>query len=110
MTDKKFYAEDSARFAAAIEKLKGQKVAVLGHQRPDGDCVAPVAAVRVLMSLGVEAIGLNATPRQRPLSFVGGTPMALAADFTLMVTWPYLLIALTSSTGDRLNELFLKSR
>ena len=35
MKDKKFYPEDSARFAAAIEKLKGQRVAVLGHQRPD---------------------------------------------------------------------------
>lgn len=35
MTDKKFYPVDSARFAAEIEKLKGQKVAVLGHQRPD---------------------------------------------------------------------------
>ena len=39
MTDKKFYPEDSARFAVVIEKLKGQKVAVLGHQRPDGDCI-----------------------------------------------------------------------
>ena len=42
MTDKKFYPEDSARFAVVIEKLKGQKVAVLGHQRPDGDCIGSI--------------------------------------------------------------------
>ena len=29
MTDKKFYAEDSARFAAAIEKLKVKKLPCL---------------------------------------------------------------------------------
>ena len=84
MTDKKFYPEDSARFAAEIEKLKGQRVAVLGHQRPDGDCIgSTVAVVRVLKSLGIEAIGLNrdATPATLE-AFVGETPMVLAADFT----------------------------
>jgi ribosome-binding factor A len=77
MTDKKFYPEDSARFAAEIEKLKGQRVAVLGHQRPDGDCIgSTVAVVRVLKSLGIEAIGLNrdATPATLE-AFVGETPM-----------------------------------
>ena len=109
MTDKKFYPEDSARFAAAIEKLKGQKVAVLGHQRPDGDCIgSTVALVRVLRSLGIEAIGLNrdATPATLE-AFVGETPMALAADFT-----PDGHVAVSvdcadfKRVGDRLNELF----
>ena len=109
MTDKKFYPEGSTRFAAAIEKLKGQKVAVLGHQRPDGDCIgSTVAVVRVLKSLGIEAIGLNrdATPATLK-AFVGETPMALAADFT-----PDGHVALSvdcadfKRVGDRLNELF----
>jgi len=60
MTDQKFYPEQSPAFAAAIEALSGKKVAVLGHQRPDGDCIGSiVAVVRVLKSLGVEVIGLN---------------------------------------------------
>ena len=109
MTDKKFYAEDSARFAAAIEKLKGQKVAVLGHQRPDGDCIgSTVAAVRVLMSLGIEAIGLNRDPTPATLeAFVGETPMALAADFTAD---GHVAVSVDCAdfkrVGDRLNELF----
>lgn len=84
MTKTEFYPGESARFAAAIEKLKGRKVAVLGHQRPDGDCIgSTVAFVRVLRSLGIDAIGLNndATPPTLR-TFVGDTPMALAADFS----------------------------
>ncbi len=109
MTDNKFYPEDSARFAKALESLKGQKVAVLGHQRPDGDCIgSTVAVVRVLNSLGIDAIGLNrdATPATLE-AFVGDTPMALAADFT-----PDGHIAVSvdcadfKRVGDRLNELF----
>lgn len=109
MTDNKFYPEDSARFAAAIESLKGQKVAVLGHQRPDGDCIgSTVAVVRVLKTLGIDAIGLNrdATPATLE-AFVGDTPMALAEDFT-----PDGHIAVSvdcadfKRVGDRLNELF----
>ena len=111
MTDKKFYPEESARFAVAIEKLKDQKVAVLGHQRPDGDCIgSTVALVRVLMSLGIEAIGLNrdATPSTLE-AFIGETPMALATNFM-----PDGHVATTvdcadfKRIGDRLNELFPK--
>ena len=84
MKDNKFYPEESPRFAQAIESLKGHRVAVLGHQRPDGDCIgSTVAVVRLLKSLGIEAICLNrdATPSTLE-AFVGDTPMALAADFT----------------------------
>ncbi|TVP78281.1 MAG: bifunctional oligoribonuclease/PAP phosphatase NrnA [Puniceicoccaceae bacterium] len=109
MTDPKFYPEDSARFGAALNQLKGQKVAVLGHQRPDGDCIgSTVAVVRVLQSLDIEAIGLNrdATPANLE-AFVTDTPMALAADFT-----PNGHVAVSvdcadfKRVGDRLNELF----
>ncbi len=109
MTDNKFYPQESARFAQALEKLKGHKVAVLGHQRPDGDCIgSTVAVVRVLKSLGVEAIGLNrdATPSTLE-AFVGDTPMALAADFR-----PDGHVAVSvdcadfKRVGDRLNECF----
>jgi phosphoesterase RecJ-like protein len=109
MTANKFYPADSARFARAVESLKGNKVAVLGHQRPDGDCIgSTVAVVRVLRSLGIDAIGLNrdATPATL-VAFVGDTPMALAADFT-----PDGHIAVSvdcadfKRVGERLNELF----
>lgn len=109
MTDNKFYPEESPRFAQAIESLKGQKVAVLGHQRPDGDCIgSTVAVVRVLKSLGIEAIGLNrdATPATLE-AFVGDTPFSLAEDFR-----PDGHVAVSvdcadfKRTGERLNALF----
>jgi phosphoesterase RecJ-like protein len=109
MTDNKFYPKESPRFAHAIESLKGGKVAVLGHQRPDGDCIgSTVAVVRVLQSLGIEAIGLNrdATPATLQ-AFVGDTPMARASDF---LPDGHVAVSVDCAdfkrTGDRLNELF----
>ena len=109
MNDPKFFPEESARFAAATEKLKGHKVAVLGHQRPDGDCIgSTVAVVRVLKTLGIEAIGLNndATPNNLA-AFVGDTPMTRAGDFT---PEGHLAVSVDCAdfkrVGDRLNEHF----
>ena len=111
MTEQKFYPEESPRFAAALEQLKGQKVAVLGHQRPDGDCIGSiVAVVRVLKSLGIEAVGLNRDAVPASLeAFVGDTPLFKAEDFE-----PNGHVAVTVDSadfkrvGDRLNELFPK--
>jgi phosphoesterase RecJ-like protein len=109
MTDDKFYPEESPRFARVIEKLKGHKVAVLGHQRPDGDCIgSTVAVVRVLQNLGIEAIGLNRDAIPVALkAFVGDTPMALAEEFT---PDGHLAVSVDCAdfkrVGDRLNTLF----
>lgn len=109
MTDQEFYPEESQRFAAAVEKLKGHKVAVLGHQRPDGDCIGSICAVvRALKSLGIEAVGLNRDDVPAALeSFVGDTPLFRADKFE-----PDGHVAVTVDSadfkrvGDRLNELF----
>ena len=109
MIANKFYPEESPRLAAAFQSLEGRKVAVLGHQRPDGDCIgSTVAVVRVLRSLGIDAIGLNrdATPSSLE-AFVGDTPMCLAADFD-----PDTQVAVSvdcadfKRVGERLNDLF----
>lgn len=108
-TGHKFYPEQSVAFAKAIEKLKGKKVAVLGHQRPDGDCIGSiVAVVRMLKSHGIEAVGLNRDDVPNTLrSFVGDTPLFKAEAFT-----PVGHVAVTVDSadfkrvGDRLNELF----
>ena len=43
-----------------IISLKGRKVAVLGHMRPDGDCIgSQVALCHILLASGVDAICLN---------------------------------------------------
>ena len=43
-----------------VQGLKGRKIAVLGHMRPDGDCVgSQVALCRMLLAAGVDAICVN---------------------------------------------------
>ncbi|MFQ3270346.1 MAG: hypothetical protein ACI9A1_000661, partial [Lentimonas sp.] len=37
MSQAEFYPNESPLFAASVERLKGKKVAVCGHLRPDGD-------------------------------------------------------------------------
>lgn len=106
---KKYFPIESARFAQAVESLKGKKVAVLGHQRPDGDCIgSTVAVVRVLQAMGIEAVGLNRDAVPGTLqAFVGDTPLLRAEDFE-----PDGHVAVSvdcadfKRVGDRLNVLF----
>ncbi|MDA0848669.1 MAG: DHH family phosphoesterase, partial [Verrucomicrobia bacterium] len=57
-----FYEQESADFGACVESLKkeNKKVAVIGHVRPDGDCIgSTVAMVRILRNQGIDALGVN---------------------------------------------------
>lgn len=61
-------AEDFIRLRAA---LAGRQVAVIGHARPDGDCIgSQVALARVLGSLGHDVICVNADAVPRRLEFL----------------------------------------
>ena len=72
----KQYARFSARFADFLRELTGQRVVVIGHQRPDGDCIgSQVALCRVLRAQGIDAIGMNPDPVPRRIKFLlGDTP------------------------------------
>lgn len=81
-----YFPEASDTFCNVLEdKLKGRKIAVLGHRRPDGDCIgSQVALCRVLMQNGVNAIAVNADPATRLLEpFIGDTPFSPFKDFHL---------------------------
>lgn len=69
-------AKDGLAIAEALRGLAGRKVAVIGHVRPDGDCIgSQVALTRCLNSLGADAIAVNEHTVPRNLSaFVGDTP------------------------------------
>ena len=57
---KKYFEKESARFAALLEKLNGKRVAILGHVRPDGDCIgSQLALCRILRSRGIDAVCVN---------------------------------------------------
>ena len=111
MTKSRFFPAQSNCFAKFVDSFKGHKVAVLGHQRPDGDCVgSTVALVRMLRSLGFDCIGLNRDATPAALStFLGDTPMALAENFTPCGHVAFSVdCADFKRVGSRLNELFPK--
>ena len=77
-----FYPDFSPRFATAIDALDGP-IAVLGHARPDGDCLgSQVALCRLLQALGKEATVVNNDKAPRILTpFIGDTPYLLPEQY-----------------------------
>jgi phosphoesterase RecJ-like protein len=63
-------------FNRLLAACAGRRVVVIGHARPDGDCIgSQVALARVLRSLGVDAVCCNPDAVPRRLDFlVGDTP------------------------------------
>lgn len=67
-----------AGFRGLLEAIAGRPVAVVGHARPDGDCIgSQVALARVLRTQGFTARCVNADPVPRRLGFA-----AVEEDFT----------------------------
>jgi len=63
----KFYPEFAAGFDRLLAAIAGRKVAVVGHARPDGDCIgSQVGLARVLQAGGHEVfcVNLDAVPRR----------------------------------------------
>ena len=81
-----FFEQESVAFKACVESLKkeNKKVAVIGHVRPDGDCIgSTVAMVRILRNQGIDAVGVNNDEAPANLKFLlGDTPFYLASEFT----------------------------
>lgn len=104
-----FYPEYADRFTRFLQELAGRRVAVIGHQRPDGDCIgSQVALVRILRSRGIDAVGLNPDFVPRRIKFlVGDTPFyqrdQLPHDGRLAI---FTDCADQGRAGDRLRELY----
>ena len=59
------FLSESSAFSSVVQKLIGSSVLVLGHRRPDGDCIgSQVAITRILMNQGINAVALNHDPVQ----------------------------------------------
>lgn len=71
-----YYSELSPRFGEFIRGLGPEKICVLGHARPDGDCIGSQLGIsRVLTALGHDTYCINPDPVPRRLQFVtAGTP------------------------------------
>ena len=67
----KFYPQFAEGFARLLASLEGRTVAVVGHARPDGDCIgAQGALARALRGRGVDAVCVNADAVPRRLGFL----------------------------------------
>ncbi len=105
----KFYPEFAQPFAQLRAALAGRRVAVVGHARPDGDCIgAQVALARILAAAGHDTVCVNSDPVPRRLQFlVGDTPFlrteALRPDGAAAV---FVDCADHGRAGERLQALF----
>ena len=101
------YAQFANAVARLIPRLQGQTVAVLGHIRPDGDCIgSQVALCRLLRSQGVDAVAVNqhAVPANLQ-TFVADTPF-LGADDTQDLRESFR-IAVDCSAHNRIGPAFM---
>ncbi len=73
------YPKFAARFAVLLSELRGKQVVVIGHMRPDADCIgSQVALCRLLRSQDIDAACINADKVPRRIKFlVGDTPFFL---------------------------------
>ena len=71
MRAEKYYPGLSAQFARLLVTLAGRKIAVVGHARPDGDCIgSQVALALVLANQGFDVVCVNADSVPRRLQFL----------------------------------------
>ena len=81
-----FFPELSRRFTEVLPRLRGRRLAVLGHARPDGDCIgSQVALARLLRTQGVDVVCANLDTVPRRLAYLVAedpffTPATLPAD------------------------------
>ncbi|MGH7997694.1 MAG: DHH family phosphoesterase [Opitutaceae bacterium] len=69
----RFFPALAEPFGRLLASLEGRRVAVIGHARPDGDCIGTqVALARVLRAMGRDAVCVNPDPVPRRLRFLVG--------------------------------------
>ncbi|MFT3829733.1 MAG: DHH family phosphoesterase [Opitutaceae bacterium] len=77
----RFFPELAKRFAQAIGRLEGRRVVVIGHARPDGDCIgSQVAVARIFAQHGIEAVCANGDPVPRRLAYLTAQHPFFTAD------------------------------
>ena len=83
----RFFPPLSSEFARLLTAIAGQKVAVIGHARPDGDCIgSQVALARVLSARGLDVICVNPDPVPRRLQFLAAGMKFLRTADVLALT------------------------
>jgi len=106
-----YYPQFSERFQKMLRGLKGRKVAVVGHARPDGDCIgSQVGMSRMLASQGIETVCVNSDVVPERLLFLVPDTNFLRTDDILPIADQYTAVFVDCADGarcgDRLHALF----
>ncbi|MDB6168262.1 MAG: phosphoesterase RecJ domain protein, partial [Verrucomicrobia bacterium] len=105
-----FYPNLAGEFQRLLERLRGQRVAVVGHARPDGDCIgSQVGLARVLAAAGYDVACVNADAVPRRLQFLVPGMRFLRADDMLRDAREYAAVFVDSADQGRPGER-LKAR
>jgi len=101
------FLEESVLFQKSLSKLDDRPILVLGHKRPDGDCVgSQVALTRMLLALGKKAKAVNQDPIPRTLQkFVDDTPFISPAE---VPEGDYQIITVDCADHGRVGESLCK--
>ena len=101
----KFYPAFTADFARLLGRLQGRKVAVVGHARPDGDCIGSQAGLaHVLRAAGHDVMCTNGDAVPRRLEFlVPGMPFR-PADAVLQDPTDYAAVFVDCADQGRVGE------
>lgn len=77
----KIYPDFAERFRTLLAALAGRRLAVVGHARPDGDCIgSQIALARVLRARGHDVVCVNPDPVPRRLQFLASEEPFFRAD------------------------------
>jgi phosphoesterase RecJ-like protein len=79
-----YYPQHAAAFGEILRRVAGRRVAVIGHARPDGDCIgSQVALARALAARGDDVVCINGDPVPRRLQFLTAGMNFLRTDAEL---------------------------
>ena len=106
-----FFPHLAADFQRLLARLAGRKVAVVGHARPDGDCIgSQVGLARILAAAGHDVTCVNADPVPRRLEFLVRGMTFVRADEMLRDPRDYAAVFVDSADharpGERLRGRF----
>ncbi len=110
MSAKSFYPQLSPRFSQVVAAARGRRIAVVGHARPDGDCIgSQVALARVFGTLGIETVCVNPDPVPRRLLFLTPGMAFRRTDDILPVARDYTAIFVDCADGARGGDRLLQA-
>jgi len=106
-----YYPEFSDAFGRLLAAAKGRQVAVIGHSRPDGDCIgSQVALARALAATGSGVVCVNADAVPRRLQYLSRGMAFIRTDEALLLPGDTLGVFVDCAdharAGERLRARF----